>query len=1380
MSASPPSGNGTGWKFGKVLLYTSLGGAVQWICQKAGHSLAPHEITGVITALAATGDKLLEATEHLSVHVIGERLGHTLFHSDEQHRTASGLNHDIERVLTRAAARTIIGLMDEWEKVHREFRASDFGQFELEELRDACANLLKNSADSAVPECIAEWLAALDQADILENSGLEKAPWARPEPVPPPGCKFAEFFAWRFPAAFEGNFADEVINDARANAKFTLLLQKRTIALLGSNAAGILGIESKVAELAASLQDPNPPWLDPFANKVAIKVYEKFGNSGVAPKLSGNVDSQADGVGSPSFPVMAIVWGPDPAKVFQKLVGCLLLKVFTEYRTSPADWGQPRTTSQGESEPLRLLDWNSHFPFLALPWWPAEPGKLPTPDQDAISKCVMRHADRPGEALQLLLILPTEITASEGDSLRVALDKSASVTATIAGPRDIEKWLPRHPALHARYSGVEAAKQFSIWKRDFTSKAVAAHRNLQTFGFPSTHSIVRSEHDFLDPNTFNLRDVFVPQLATSSNGISYTLDQVLTVSGGRCVLLGDPGSGKTSILRHLACEYGEPPAVELSNSPKFVPLFLSLRNFANNRRESPTLLEAIASQARYDAGLLEGDVDLQRIEAMLAMGEAVLLFDGLDEAGDVHTRQDISRLICTFSQDYPLCPVLVTSRKIGYQQAPLPAYIFQSFTVEPFSLKQQTAFIHKWCDRRLPGPEKSNLRNDQIDSFLEAIRVAAPDVQEMASNPLLLTLMAWIHDEMGHLPPSRGDLFDECVEMLLYRRDDKRFSGQESELERMVPPITHHVARGYYGALALKAQELNEKKGREGRGLIPNSSLVSWLEGLRFNALKREIHDEDERKRKAVDQAVTFLDFGEQRCGLLRDRGDDSRAFVHLSFQEFLAAERKATPFPTDFPKLIELAAFIVERCTKAAWRETLLLLFYHLRRSEVPRKDTIDDADFFPDWFVAVSPWLFSSASFSDTQSLAVQLGNPARPIDNWIRNRLSAEATTALTAYLELGSDPEMLLSGLSSLLQEIANSELKYESKLFGGVQLRSETRDLLSQDPQGDDLIRLNRLLLEDAYPLQLAKGLSARSGAWPQLTGRAHSFFTTSFRTSTRPIDRWIFGRLPESIRNDLDEYRITRDALPLQKALLQDLNNVLQSQSIYSLQLFDGIELRPGTKELLSKKQHQRDELIRLNRLLLEDAYPSEFSKKPPPEFWHLLGMALRDRLQISLIHRQLILSQLLTSWFGAMEFTTEEGQLFDQIARWADGATKAILLEVLVNAWQNPLSVAHELPILHLRVRLLGWPKDSKEREKLAEQFLRRLSSLCDRAERVSGIAHDDPDTRESRNKEKRDLQAAAIRLRAIESNQGIPTEVLQEIRATLAHLNRALRTSI
>jgi hypothetical protein len=70
-----------------------------------------------------------------------------------------------------------------------------------------------------------------------------------------------------------------------------------------------------------------------------------------------------------------------------------------------------------------------------------------------------------------------------------------------------------------------------------------------------------------------------------------------------------------------------------------------------------------------------------------------------------------------------------------------------------------------------------------------------------------------------------------------------------------------------------------------------------------------------------------------------------------------------------------------------------------------------------------------------------------------------------------------------------------------------------------------------------------------------------------------------------------------------QSFLVQQLNTVVQGESIFEKERFQNVALRPQTSSLIAQKL-QGDELARLNRLLLEDAYPLDIVRNPVPRDW--------------------------------------------------------------------------------------------------------------------------------------------------------------------------------
>ena len=98
---------------------------------------------------------------------------------------------------------------------------------------------------------------------------------------------------------------------------------------------------------------------------------------------------------------------------------------------------------------------------------------------------------------------------------------------------------------------------------------------------------------------------------------------------------------------------------------------------------------------------------------------------------------------------------------------------------------------------------------------------------------------------------------------------------------------------------------------------------------------------------------------------------------------------------------------------------------------------------------------------------------------LSKYIVGRLTG-GTRKLLARYQGGLD-EPLQEGLVQDLNGIIDGPSIFDETRFQDIELRPETRELLNTDPQGEDLERLNRLLLEDAFKKGLLKKFEAEVG-----------------------------------------------------------------------------------------------------------------------------------------------------------------------------------------------------------------------------------------------------------------------------------------------------------
>jgi len=105
------------------------------------------------------------------------------------------------------------------------------------------------------------------------------------------------------------------------------------------------------------------------------------------------------------------------------------------------------------------------------------------------------------------------------------------------------------------------------------------------------------------------------------------------------------------------------------------------------------------------------------------------------------------------------------------------------------------------------------------------------------------------------------------------------------------------------------------------------------------------------------------------------------------------------------------------------------------------------------------------SADDLADLPGLAARLRGKER-VAEYLRERFS-DGTRELLAAYDGGRDVE-LRDALVRDINEIIVGDSIYDERRFADVALREDTRALLAVNPQGEDLARLNRLLLDDAF------------------------------------------------------------------------------------------------------------------------------------------------------------------------------------------------------------------------------------------------------------------------------------------------------------------------
>jgi hypothetical protein len=114
-------------------------------------------------------------------------------------------------------------------------------------------------------------------------------------------------------------------------------------------------------------------------------------------------------------------------------------------------------------------------------------------------------------------------------------------------------------------------------------------------------------------------------------------------------------------------------------------------------------------------------------------------------------------------------------------------------------------------------------------------------------------------------------------------------------------------------------------------------------------------------------------------------------------------------------------------------------------------------------------------TADIVDPAALAIKISISDNPLSAFLLGQLNSPLASALGSVRPSSEVDRLTIRALAIDLNQIIGGPSIYDEARFRGIALRPDTRRLLARNPRGVDLARLNRMLLEDAYPAEIAKG-----------------------------------------------------------------------------------------------------------------------------------------------------------------------------------------------------------------------------------------------------------------------------------------------------------------
>lgn len=343
-----------------------------------------------------------------------------------------------------------------------------------------------------------------------------------------------------------------------------------------------------------------------------------------------------------------------------------------------------------------------------------------------------------------------------------------------------------------------------------------------------------------------------------------TLCKMNKDEAGKFVILGSPGSGKTTLLKYLTLQMANNRRrlFKQKNIPNKVPILMPFRQFAKTIVDTPKKNLADILSQQY---LEEYGISLPKLWLVnkLQKGQCIIMLDGLDEVADSTSRRTIVDWTQTQIELFPKNYFLITSRPFGYLSNKMLGV--EMLEIQELNSHQINAFAYKWYlanEAKKSGTSDEGVKREAREGATKLIRALQrrKELNILAENPLLLTMIATVYSIKEDLPARRVELYQQIVEVSLERR-----AGVDNE-----DTLTTSKKAGILEVLAY---------------YMINKGLT--------DISRSELESVIQERLAAADpyfQISKFIEAVRDQSGLLVEPEEGVFKFAHKTFQEYLAS----------------------------------------------------------------------------------------------------------------------------------------------------------------------------------------------------------------------------------------------------------------------------------------------------------------------------------------------------------------------------------------------------------------------------------------------------------------------------------------------------------
>jgi predicted NACHT family NTPase len=341
------------------------------------------------------------------------------------------------------------------------------------------------------------------------------------------------------------------------------------------------------------------------------------------------------------------------------------------------------------------------------------------------------------------------------------------------------------------------------------------------------------------------------------------------------IVLGKPGAGKTTFLKFLTLT-----ALDGRPNVKMVPVFVGLKDYADSGKDFLSYVIEEFDICRFPEAA-------PFVKHLLERGRCVIMCDGLDEV-PAEAQDRVIRALRDVSDKYFDCQFIISCRVAAYNHW---FGRFVDLEIADFGPPQVETFVRNWF-----GHDANT-----ATGCLEKIN-SRRQTRELATTPLLLTLLCLAYDQAMGFPSNRAELYREGVDALLKKWDASRRIRRD-EIYKNLSIKRKETLLSEVAEVTFAAKEYFFKRPR--------------LEDLVAKFIKNLPGVSEEEATTDAEAVVKAI---EAQHGFLVERARGIYSFSHLTFQEYFTAKH--------IVDLHDSLDSLVEKYLKdVRWREVVLLV---------------------------------------------------------------------------------------------------------------------------------------------------------------------------------------------------------------------------------------------------------------------------------------------------------------------------------------------------------------------------------------------------------------------------------------------------------------------